>query len=136
MKGLEKSIKVEVDRNGLIVIVGRLEEACSPDRILIPSDSHLATLLVLDAHEKVKHFGTAATLAELCSRFLDLSGQTVCKKGLKVLLLCVQRLIVSRIGHRLKDRYRSSEYPIKFKHLKMLISLIWDPCILEKKVLV
>ena len=69
LKGLERSLKVKVDRNGLIVTVSRLEEAFSSDRILIPRDSHLATLLVLDAHEKVKHFETAATLAELRSRF-------------------------------------------------------------------
>ena len=72
----------------MIVTVGRLEEACSPDRILIPRDSHLATLLVLDAREKVKHFGTAATLAELRSRFWICQGRQFVKKVLRCCFVC------------------------------------------------
>ena len=70
MKELEASLKVEFNKDGLIVTIGRLEEAYSPARIFVPRESHLAKLIVLDAHIKAKHFGTASTLAELRSCLL------------------------------------------------------------------
>ena len=48
MKELVASLKVEFNKDGLIVTVGRLKEACSPARIFVPRVSHLAKLIVLD----------------------------------------------------------------------------------------
>ena len=57
------------NKDSLIVTVGRLEEAYSQGRIFVPHGSHLAKLIVLDAHLQAKYFGTAATLAELRFRY-------------------------------------------------------------------
>ena len=88
MKELEASLKVELDKDGLVVTVGRLEEACSPARIFMPRGSHLAKLIVLDAHFKTKHFGTAATLAELRSRFWIIKGRQLVKQILRSCFVC------------------------------------------------
>ena len=88
MKELEASLKVEFNKDGLIVTIGRLEEAYSPARIFVPRESHLAKLIVLDAHIKAKHFGTAATLAELRSRFWIIKGRQFVKQILRSCFVC------------------------------------------------
>ena len=88
IKELEASLKIEFNKDGLIVTIGRLEEAYSPARIFVPRESHLAKLIVLDAHIKAKHFGTAATLAELRSRFWIIKGRQFVKQILRSCFVC------------------------------------------------
>jgi len=85
---LEKSLRIKQNENGLLETVGRLEEGDSCGRIIVFRESHLAILVVLSAHEKVKHLGTAATLAELRSRFWITKGRQFVKKVLKMCLVC------------------------------------------------
>ena len=54
----------------------------------MPRESHLAKLIVLDAHIKAKHFGTAATLAELRSRFWIIKGRQFVKQILRSCFVC------------------------------------------------
>ena len=90
LNDLEKSLKVQLNEDGLLETIGRLEEASSCSRILIPRKSHLATLLVMAAHEKVKHLGTAATLSELRSRFWITQGRQFVKKTLRNCFVCIK----------------------------------------------
>ena len=72
---LRKLLTVKFNNDELLETIGWLEEPLSGGRILIPRHSHLLTLLVMTAHKKVKHLGTAATLSELQSRFWIMQGR-------------------------------------------------------------
>ena len=43
-------VNVEFNKDGLMVTIGRLEKAYLPVRIFVPRESHLARLIVPDAH--------------------------------------------------------------------------------------
>ncbi|XP_066916600.1 uncharacterized protein [Clytia hemisphaerica] len=88
LKELERSLSVRLNVDGLLETVGRLEEASSCNRILIPRDSHVSALIILRAHQKVKHSGVAATLAEVRSRFWIPQGRQFVKKILKNCIVC------------------------------------------------
>ena len=58
-----------------------LDNARNP--ILLPKDGHVTTLIIKNAHEKVKHGGIKDTLTEVRSRFWVLQGRSAVSKVIK-----------------------------------------------------
>jgi len=121
---LENTLKARLNEDGLLETVGRLE-GCS--RILVPRENHLAILLVLSAHERVKHLGVAATLVELRSRFWITKGRQFVKKVLNTCVWC-KNLKVSIFRHlRSLVRCQNLEF-LRYLLLEMLVSTILVLC--------
>lgn len=81
-----------LDENGQLRLKGRLQLSnCEIDEkhpIILKSKTKFAELLILNAHEKVFHFGVEATLTELRSRFWILKGRQFIKFVLKKCFIC------------------------------------------------
>ena len=71
---------------------GRLQHANLPwstiHPILLDEEHHLTTLIIRQAHEKVMHCGTKATLTELRSRFWIIRGRSVVRRTLRRCVVC------------------------------------------------
>ena len=71
---------------------GRLQHSSLPwttiHPILLNEKHHLTTLIVCQAHEKVMHCGTKATLTELRSRYWIVRGRSVVRRILRRCLIC------------------------------------------------
>ena len=83
-KDLKKNLEVFGDEKGVLRCKGRIENAPLPYEtrfpILIPRDREIAKLLVLDAHQIVKHEGVKETLAQLRSQYWIVRGRQYVRK--------------------------------------------------------
>ena len=91
-KQLKKNLRVFTDSHGILRCRGRLGNAPLPFDtkypILIPHDSRLAELIVLDCHETVGHNKTKDTLNEIRSQYWIPKGRQLVKKVIKSCLIC------------------------------------------------
>ena len=87
---LETSLRFEINSVGLMEVAGRLQEASEGVRsqVFVPRSSHVAKLIVLEAHDRVKHLGLNATLSELRTRFWVTRGRQFVKSVLKGCVVC------------------------------------------------
>lgn len=87
---LENSLRLEANSSGLMVVAGRLQEASEVVRcqVFVPRSCHVARLIVLEAHDRVKHLGLSATLSELRTRFWVTRGRQFVKSILKGCVVC------------------------------------------------
>lgn len=80
------------DKEGILRCKGRLENAPIPYDakfpILLPRDSHVAKLLVLEAHEIVKHNGVQETLAQLRRQYWVVRGRQLVRKLISKCCTC------------------------------------------------
>ena len=92
MNELKVDLGAYKDDVGLIKLKGRLESSDlslkSKFPIFIPKDSGIGELIILDAHEKVLHYGIKDTLAEVRTEYWLAHGRICVKKGLKRCYLC------------------------------------------------
>ena len=68
MNQLKTTLGAYRDEGGIIKLKGRLEHAENTNSrfpILIPKDSYIGDLIILDAHKYVLHYGMKDTLNEL-----------------------------------------------------------------------
>ena len=89
---LSKQLNTFVDNNGIVRCRGRLENTNLPYNvkypILIPRDGAFTRLLIANAHEKVFHQGTKATLAELRATYWIPSARSLVKSFIHQCYLC------------------------------------------------
>ena len=93
-KDLKKNLAVFEDENGFLRCKGRIENAPLPYEtrfpILIPRDREIAKLLVLDAHQIVKHDGVKETLAQLRSQYWMVRGRQYVRKIIARCSICAR----------------------------------------------
>ena len=81
-----------VNENGILVCKGRLEfselELSTKNPIILPKDSRLTKLIVMDCHSKVHHCKVNATLAELRTRFWVTKGRQYVNRLLSECIIC------------------------------------------------
>ncbi|XP_066924368.1 uncharacterized protein [Clytia hemisphaerica] len=89
---LKRSLDVFTDANGILRCKGRLGNAPLPFDtkfpILIPRDSRLAELIVLECHQTVGHNKTKDTLNEIRSQYWIPKGRQLVKKLINSCLVC------------------------------------------------
>ena len=91
---LKSSLKLFADNAGLFRLKGRFGESTLTFQehcpiLLRPSiDSHVTRLIVFDAHEKVYHTGSEATLARLRHRYWVYKGRKSVKDILHRCVIC------------------------------------------------
>ena len=87
------SFNLEIDEEGLLRAKTRLTEGPffthdEKNPIVIPGDSRLATLLIVDAHRVNGHFGVSTVLSQLRRRFWLTRGRQVIKAILHRCVTC------------------------------------------------
>ena len=80
------------DEDGILRCRGRIESATLPfgtkHPILLPREHHVTKLIVLEAHENVKHNGLRETLAETRSHYWIVRGRQLVRKYISKCLVC------------------------------------------------
>ncbi|XP_026322793.1 uncharacterized protein LOC113232331 [Hyposmocoma kahamanoa] len=83
-----------LDTEGLLRVGGRIQAADVPvdykHPIIIPKDTHLAMLLIKDAHSKLLHGGMALTMNYLKSRYWIIGLKPLIKKHYRECVICVR----------------------------------------------
>ena len=78
--------------NGLLQCRGRIQEANLPNQskfpILLPRNHYVTKLLVMRAHENMKHYGTAKTLTDLRSSFWIIHGRQLVRNFISKCTIC------------------------------------------------
>lgn len=72
-------------RDGLLYSIGRLD---FDELIVLPNDSHLTKLVILDIHIRMCHSGVAATLTELRMNYWITKGRRVVRSAIRLCLIC------------------------------------------------
>ena len=94
VKKIEPQLDVFKDKDGLLRIGGRLNnsnlDVQAKNPILLPGDSQLTILIILQSHSNVMHYGLKETLADLRSRFWIATGPQLVKKTIRPCRLCIR----------------------------------------------
>ena len=81
-----------VDQRGILRVGGRLEYAPinfqAKHQILLPSNHHLSSLIIMEHHELVGHFGQEYVLASLRQRFWIVKGCATVRRVIGRCLTC------------------------------------------------
>ncbi len=89
---LQHNLRLFHDENGLLRCKGRMENAPltfeTKFPLLLPRDSQLAELFILEAHERVMHNGVKDTLAELRSQYWIVRGRQLVRNVLAKCSIC------------------------------------------------
>ena len=92
-KDLQNSLRLRLDDNGLYRSTGRLsqekalKQQCKKP-ILLNRNHELMRLIVLDAHERIKHNGKQHTLPEVWNQYWIPRGKNFIKKILNKCVTC------------------------------------------------
>ena len=98
IKKFVKDLGLYLDDKGVIRSHDRLRHSLyhKEDQILLPSNSYVTTLIILQAHRTVKHSGMAATLTQLRLQYWVPKGRLTVKKAIKACAHC-RRILAIRI---------------------------------------
>lgn len=81
-----------LDSNGLLRVGGRLKEALidydSKHQIIIPKDSHIAKLIINDAHLSTKHGGTQLTMTYTRTQYWIMDTRNTVRNQIKNCVVC------------------------------------------------
>ncbi|XP_065062391.1 uncharacterized protein LOC135689168 [Rhopilema esculentum] len=94
VKKIEPQLDVFKDKDGILRCGGRLNNSNldlqAKNPILLPRDSQLTILIILQSHSNVMHNGVKETLADLRSRFWIVKGRQLVKKTIRPCRLCIR----------------------------------------------
>ena len=93
MPNIVMQLNLFIDKDNLIRIGGKMNRAACNRKyfpILLPKDGHVTKLLILDAHEKLKHSGIYSVLSRLRSQFWIPSCFSTTKKILRRCIHCAR----------------------------------------------
>ncbi|XP_054708996.1 uncharacterized protein LOC129218696 [Uloborus diversus] len=86
------NLSPKLDEDGLLYLSGRLRLSGLPLREknpwILPGGEQFTKLLILQAHEKVYHYGVATTLAHLRETYYIIKGRKYVKSVLKSCIIC------------------------------------------------
>lgn len=86
------SLRPEFDEDKLLVLKGRLQfsdlNAREKHPWILPYKNKFVELLIIDAHERLCHFGVSSTLAHLREKYFIIKGRRCVKSVLKTCLVC------------------------------------------------
>ena len=89
---LKNQLSLFADNDGILRLKGRLENSHLPydskHPILLNRESYFTTLVIRNAHHKVKHMRMKSTLNEVRSRFWVCSGKRTVKSAIKGCIIC------------------------------------------------
>lgn len=98
-KSFIRSLNPYLDEKGLLRVGGRLEHAdLAPETkhpLIIPHQHRLAKLIIVSAHEAVRHGGKVRTLCESRAKFWITRGLATVKKCIRECLVCRKKAATS-----------------------------------------
>ena len=74
-------------KNGCVYSIGRID---FDELILLPCDSYLTRLIILDVHNNMCHSGVTSTLAELRCNYWITKGRRVVRSAIRTCLICLR----------------------------------------------
>ncbi|KAG1701383.1 Carbohydrate sulfotransferase 11 [Nymphon striatum] len=83
-----------IDSCGLLRSVGRTHRVHSSNPIILPPNSELTRLIVLDYHERLFHAGVTLTLAEIRSKYWIIRGRQTIKRTINQCLVCKRHKVL------------------------------------------
>ena len=81
-----RDLNPTLGEDGILRMQGRV--ATEPDLIILHSKSHLASLIIREAHKKNLHSGVSHTLNDIRSKYWILKGFATTKQALKACVTC------------------------------------------------
>ena len=99
---LKQQLSLFPDTNGILRLKGRLEQSHltydAKHPILLNKNSHLTKLIIVDAHERVKHMRVKATLNEIRTRFWICKGKSTVAAVIRDCVPCKRAIGKTLVG--------------------------------------
>ena len=80
-----RNLVLKLHDDGILYSVGRLD---FDELVILPNDSHLTKLIILDIHVNMCHSGIASTLTKLRTSYWITRGRRVVRHSLRCCLVC------------------------------------------------